>query len=133
VSHPDGTGVDWAAAYRYLQDELESVLRRVADRMEQLETELGATHRTQIRSISLDILASGRLRSVIAGDGVDVHYAFHVYRDDTLVRRQPYSASNTLEWEAEKAGIYRVRGFARRSSGTEADDSATSRDVTVDR
>lgn len=123
TSGADDDAVDWASAYRYLEDELRSALLEVAGRMEALEAELVAAGRTAIRSVGLDRLESGRLKSVIAADGADLRYAFYVYRDDALVREQPYGSSNTLEWNPDRSGAYRVRGFIRR--GTDRDPTAT--------
>ena len=125
---PDG--VDWHAAYRYLEHELESVLSRVADRMEQLESDAGDAARPRVRSVSLRQQASGELVSVIAADGAHLSFSFVVYRDDVRVREQDNGASNTLVWLPAKGGAYRVEGTA--SSGLDPrSDCGSSPTVTV--
>ena len=54
--------VDWASAYRYLEQELEAVLTRVAQRMEQLQAG-GAVPGVRIRSVSLVRRDSGSSRA----------------------------------------------------------------------
>lgn len=129
TAHDDAPAVDWASAYRYLEDELRSALLAVAGRMEALEAEVAAAGRTTIRSVGLERLESGRVKCIIAADGADLRYAFYVYRDDVLVREQPYGRSNTLEWGPDRSGAYRVRGFIRR--GAEKDPAATRVSPTV--
>lgn len=123
--------VDWAAAYAYLQEQQESILLRVAERMEAMEAELAALRRGRIRSVELRALESGELRSVIAADGATLAFAFYVYRDDVVVRRQLFDSSNTLQWKPERAGAYRVRALVRLHGTTEPADSAVSTTVAV--
>lgn len=113
--------VDWAAAYRYLEVELESVLARLADRMEQVESAAAEARRGRVRSVSLIQRDSGELESIIAADGAELTYTFVVYRDDVMVREHSAGASNTLAWRPSRSGTYRVRGYARTSGEDEAD------------
>jgi hypothetical protein len=129
--HETDPDMDWASAYRFLEEELRSALLAVADRMETLESDLEAARRTAIRAVSLTRLDSGHLRSVVAADGADLRFAFYIYRDDVLVREQDYSESNTLVWTPDRSGRYRVRGFIRRGAESGAADTRVSATLTV--
>lgn len=125
------TGVDWEAAYAYLQEQQESILLRLAERMEMLERHLRAARRGRIRTVELKAMDSGTLRSVIVADGASLTYAFHVFRDGQVVRKQEFGSSNTLQWEPAKAGSYTVKGFVRFGSSNEAPQAADSPVVAV--
>lgn len=105
--------VDWHAAYRYLEHELESVLARVADRMEQLERGAGQSGRARVRAVTLRQKEVGELESVVVADGSELTYSFVVFRDDVKVREQSTGPSNTIVWRPAKPGSYRVEGTAR--------------------
>lgn len=116
--------VEWKSAYRFLEQELEFALTRVADRMEQLEKSAGSQGAATVRAVTLHQKESGDLESVIVADGADLRYAFAVYRDDVLVREQEAGQSNTIVWPPSRSGTYRVQGTVR--SGRER-DAATGR------
>ena len=122
--------VDWQAAYRYLEHELESVLARVADRMEQIEGGNGSGGGARLRAVTLHQKDSGDLESVIIADGSNLTYSFAVYRDEVLVREQNSGPSNTIVWPPAKAGTYRVQGTVR-SAGERGSSSHVSGDLTV--
>ena len=117
--------VDWRAAYTYLEQQLELVLARVADRMENLES----GGRCRVRGVTLRQLDSGELESIVLADGVDLSYSFVVHRDGAVVREQVAGPSNTLVWRPSRSGTYRVDATAL-SGGTEA-DTARSGEVAV--
>ncbi|MBM6403502.1 hypothetical protein JQN72_04500 [Phycicoccus sp. CSK15P-2] len=122
--------VDWKSAYAYLELELESVLLRVAERLEQLEAGAGGVGFAHVRAVTLWQQESGDLESVVVADGASLSYEFAVYRDEVLVREQTNGPSNTLRWTPSRSGTYRVHGVATSASGGEA-DSASSVDLTV--
>ena len=122
--------VDWAAAYRYLEVQLESVLARVADRMEQLEGEADQARRGRVRSVSLVERESGELESIIAADGSDLTYRFAIYRDDVLTREHSSGSSNTMTWRPSRSGTYRIQGYAQ-TGGDEQADIGTSRSTSI--
>lgn len=124
------TSVDWEAAYAYLQEQQESILLRLAERLEMLERHLRAARRGGIRTVELRAPKPGTLRSVIVADGASTTYAFHVFRDGQLVREQEFGSSNTLEWQPAKTGSYRVTGFVKFGASNEAPQSADSPVVT---
>ncbi|GIL34737.1 hypothetical protein [Phycicoccus sp. DTK01] len=123
--------VDWRAAYRYLEHELESVLARVADRMEHLERGAGRSGEVRVRAVTLHQRESGELESVVVADGEDLTYSFVVYRDGVRVREQGTGASNTLVWPPAKRGAYRVEGSATSGTGrTSAEGTSATLTVT---
>lgn len=125
-------GVDWEAAYVYLQEQQESILLRLAERLEAQEARLGAAREAQVRAVELYALDTGHLRSVIVADGASLSYAFHVFRDGLLVREQAFGVSNTLQWQPAEAGSYRVTGLVRsRPADGVAPRTADSTAVTV--
>ena len=123
--------VDWHAAYRYLEHELESVLARVADRMEQLEAGAQPGGRAQVRAVTLHQKDSGDLESVIVANGVDLTYSFVVYRDDVVVREQSTGPSNTIVWPPTSSGTYRVHGTAKSIGGESSSAGSGGLTVTV--
>ncbi|NMR20534.1 hypothetical protein [Cellulomonas fimi] len=123
--------VDWASAYAYLEEQQEAILRRLADRLGRLETEVEELTRARIRAVSLEVEEERTLHSVIEADGSDLSFAFYVYREDDLRWRQPYGRSNTLRLSPEEPGRYRVRGFVRRGTESSPADTRVSTTVTL--
>jgi hypothetical protein len=122
--------VDWRAAYMYLELELESILERVAERMEQLESGAHPGGRCQVRAVTLRQTKSGDLESTIIANGSDLTYSFAVYRDGVLVREQSSGPANTIVWPPSRSGRYRVQGTAK-SATEDAPSSATSGELAV--
>lgn len=123
--------VDWRAAYTYLQEQQESILLRVAERLELQERHLRAARRARLRTVELLAPDPATLRSVIVADGAMLTYAFRVFRDERLVREQDFGVSNTLQWQPAAAGAYRVTGLVRSEAATDPPQSADSSTVVV--
>lgn len=119
-------GVDWAAAYGYLEEQYELTVRRLAERLEALEGRLGELASGVIREVTLDVAPGGHLTSVVVADGTDLRYSFYLYRDEQLVATEPYGVSNTLRRRVRGSGAYKVRGFVRAGDVGEHTDSAVS-------
>lgn len=127
----DPRSVDWASAYRYLEAQQESILLRLADRMEKLEQNLKQLEVGRITDVSVEVDGDNVIRSVVSADGRALEYGFYIYRDGGRVWTQRYSRSNTLVWVCPGPGEYEVRAFIRSSGADEPGDQRIGGTVTV--
>jgi hypothetical protein len=128
-----GQDVDWEAAYRVLEQQLEAMVLQVARGYERLEALVADATVPSIRHVRLVALPDGRLRCTVVADGADLRYAFRVLRDDVQVREEVPGEPNTLVWEPARSGRYRVEATVRRGAdaATAVTRSSASLAVTV--
>lgn len=122
--------MDWRAAYLYLEDQQESILRTLADRLVELE-EAPTDGAAVLRRVELTRLEKGNASAIIVADGARLEYAFYLYRGDEVVERRDYTLSNTAVFRIRKSGVYRVRGFVRHVGAKEIVGTQTSGETEV--
>lgn len=77
----------------------------------------------KVKNITIKLKNFYQLEVKCLADGADVQFAYYVYKNGEVIEKNPYSESNTFLYNLKDPGLYRVRAYARNTTGTDANTS----------